>query len=525
MGARPQWIVRINSHVGLEAWREKVGCDQRSRFVGCYAFQPSTERESSYTLPHANWWLAPVLEEITLPQSDRQGRGQGVKWRATDPGLRRKLLRYIRGDRALTISAYRELSAAYPEFAQQARPVNNLWFVRVAQIQPAGEALTLDLEVDDNHTYVANGLVTHNSRRGANMGVLRVDHPDIEEFIECKAEEGKIANFNISVAITDEFMQAVKEDADFHLRNPRSHEVWRTVRARDLFDKIIKYAHHNGEPGALFIDAANRTNPVPHLYELEATNPCHRGTNLVHTDRGVVPIRELVGRDFCVVTPGGDVAQAVAYVTGEKPLFRVHLHNGATIDLTENHNLILANGAKKMVRDLRPGDRVQLAQHPIEPTRSRCEHGEDEGFLLGWQAGDGWLTDHTNSKGYGWQVGVVCDGQDVAVAESLAGQLQRQIASLSPMQERVPALKTSLERRVLELATANEELTDPVRGSLGAIGEEAGCPSDRVARQPSFPARLSARDFLGRWPALDPGRRAHGAPSIGADSGRRKAGA
>lgn len=112
------------------------------------------------------------------------------------------------------------------------------------------------------------------SRRGANMGVLRVDHPDIEEFIECKAKEGSIANFNISVAITDEFMQAVKDDTDFALRNPRDGKVARTVRARDLFDKIVRYAHHNGEPGALFIDAANRTNPVPHLYDLEATNPC-----------------------------------------------------------------------------------------------------------------------------------------------------------------------------------------------------------------------------------------------------------
>ncbi|MCX6048145.1 MAG: hypothetical protein NT075_23850 [Chloroflexi bacterium] len=111
------------------------------------------------------------------------------------------------------------------------------------------------------------------SRRGANMGVLRIDHPDIEEFITCKAEEGTVANFNISVAITDEFMRCVKEDDDFSLRNPRDGKVWKTVRARELFNKIVKYAHHNGEPGTLFIDAANRSNPVPHLYELEATNP------------------------------------------------------------------------------------------------------------------------------------------------------------------------------------------------------------------------------------------------------------
>ena len=112
------------------------------------------------------------------------------------------------------------------------------------------------------------------TRRGANMAVLRVDHPDIEQFITCKAEEGTVTNFNISVAITDEFMQAVKNDTDFDLRSPRDGKVWKTVRARELFDKIIHYAHRNGEPGALFIDAANRSNPVPHLYDLEATNPC-----------------------------------------------------------------------------------------------------------------------------------------------------------------------------------------------------------------------------------------------------------
>ncbi len=112
------------------------------------------------------------------------------------------------------------------------------------------------------------------TRRGANMAVLRVDHPDIEEFIMCKSEEGNISNFNISAGITDAFMEAVRADTDFDLLNPRTGTVMRTVRARDLFDKIATYAHRNGEPGMLFLDAANNTNPVPHLYDLEATNPC-----------------------------------------------------------------------------------------------------------------------------------------------------------------------------------------------------------------------------------------------------------
>jgi ribonucleoside-diphosphate reductase alpha chain len=112
------------------------------------------------------------------------------------------------------------------------------------------------------------------TRRGANMAVLRINHPDIREFITCKTDENHITNFNISVGVTDDFMRAVEDDGDFDLINPQDGEVWETVRAREIFDLVVKQAHHNGEPGVLFLDAANRGNPVPHLYELEATNPC-----------------------------------------------------------------------------------------------------------------------------------------------------------------------------------------------------------------------------------------------------------
>ncbi len=112
------------------------------------------------------------------------------------------------------------------------------------------------------------------ARRGANMAVLRVDHPDIREFITCKSKEGSITNFNISVAVTDEFMQAVEDDGEVDLVNPQDGAVWETVLARELFDEIIAGAHRNGEPGLLFLDAANRHNPCPHLGEYEASNPC-----------------------------------------------------------------------------------------------------------------------------------------------------------------------------------------------------------------------------------------------------------
>jgi len=112
------------------------------------------------------------------------------------------------------------------------------------------------------------------TRRGANMAVLRVDHPDIRQFITCKVDENQITNFNISVGVTDAFMRAVRDDTTYDLIAPHTGDVVETVSAREIFDLIVKHAHHNGEPGVLFLDAANRSNPVPHLYELEATNPC-----------------------------------------------------------------------------------------------------------------------------------------------------------------------------------------------------------------------------------------------------------
>lgn len=112
------------------------------------------------------------------------------------------------------------------------------------------------------------------TRRGANMAVLRVDHPDIREFITCKENENQITNFNISVGLSDAFMEAVENDTSYDLIAPHDGEVVESVPAREIFDLIVRYATNNGEPGVLFLDQANRHNPVPHLYELEATNPC-----------------------------------------------------------------------------------------------------------------------------------------------------------------------------------------------------------------------------------------------------------
>ncbi|NOZ04819.1 MAG: ribonucleoside reductase class II [Chloroflexi bacterium] len=238
------------------------------------------------------------------------------------------------------------------------------------------------------------------SRRGANMAVLRVDHPDILEFIRCKSSEGEISNFNISVGITDAFMEAVEQDADFALINPQDGTVWSTVRARKVFDEIVKFAHHNGEPGVLFLDAANRTNPVPHLYELEATNPCILGDTWVTTDEGPQQAKDLVGKPVRLLLNGAFYPSDGEgfFPTGERDILAIHTRRGFRIAVTPDHPLrtvvrltrhTLATDWRK-AGDLAVGEQVVLGDN-----RGAVWDGPggwDEGYLVGLLVGDGTIT-------------------------------------------------------------------------------------------------------------------------------------
>jgi ribonucleoside-diphosphate reductase alpha chain len=112
------------------------------------------------------------------------------------------------------------------------------------------------------------------TRRGANMGILRVDHPDIMDFIMCKDDNNALNNFNISVGVTEKFMKAVEKDEDYDLINPRTNQVVARLNARKVFKRLVKQAWKNGEPGIIFLDRINRDNPTPHVGEIESTNPC-----------------------------------------------------------------------------------------------------------------------------------------------------------------------------------------------------------------------------------------------------------
>lgn len=255
------------------------------------------------------------------------------------------------------------------------------------------------------------------TRRGANMAVLRVDHPDVEEFISSKTNENQITNFNISVGITDAFMRAVQEDGEWELRFPDIQEMkqrkfsgtleqaekegitirtYKKVKARDLFNMIVKQAHHNGEPGVLFLDAANRGNPVPHLYPLESTNPCVTGETLVATPSGwrrADTIRE--GDEICTVLGVGRVA--TVEVNENMPVYDLHLSDGTVIRVTASHQFHVRDSRTKLfaprrLDELQVGDwvRVYRAAMPDNEVPGRPANMTDReyGFLVGVLAGD-----------------------------------------------------------------------------------------------------------------------------------------
>ena len=265
---------RVAYHVALaeDTWGE-AGPDKRSGTARDFYQLLSSRRffPNSPTFTGAGTPLGQLAACFVLPISDDMGRGaSGIFQTLRDAAL----IQQTGGGNGFSFSRLRPKGSLVRSSAGEA--TGPIGFLRV---------------YDKAFGEIAQG----GTRRGANMGVLRVDHPDIEEFITCKTDENAITNFNISVGITDAFMRAVRDDELWDLRfvavNAPEYsgfngtleqaeaaglpvKIHRRVRARDIFDQIVKQAHHNGEPGMLFLDAANRSNPVPHLYQLEATNPC-----------------------------------------------------------------------------------------------------------------------------------------------------------------------------------------------------------------------------------------------------------
>ncbi len=235
-------------------------------------------------------------------------------------------------------------------------------------------------------------------RRGANMGILNADHPDVFDFIRAKTEEGKLQNFNISVGASEKFMWAVQNDDDWDLLNPRTREIVRTVRARDLFDLICEMAWKTGDPGMIFLDKMNKDNPLAHLGVITSTNPCVCGDTLVHTAEGPKRAKDLCGRKVQLLLNGRVMPSTEEgfFRTGVKPLLRLTTREGFSLRLTADHPVLRVTENTRYrhrtewtaAGSLKPGDGIMLNDHRKSPEWSGS--GDiDQGYLIGLLIGDG----------------------------------------------------------------------------------------------------------------------------------------
>lgn len=285
------------------------------------------------------------------------------------------------------------------------------------------------------------------TRRGANMGILRVDHPDILDFITSKDNNNKLTNFNISVGVTEKFMRAVENDDEYEIVNPRTKEVVDKYKAGEVFGKIVEHAWKNGDPGIIFLDRLNKDNPTPDMGQIESTNPCVSGQTLISTSDGFIRADELhkkvkAGENVKIIFDRRALEYKISeqfgyknleilssgnirsWERGKKETYRLTTYSGYSLEATADHKVLTENGYKRL-GELEKGDEVLIQPLGKFSLRKKifgngkvkrlnnltkrktlklpeCWSGE-LGEVLGWLIGDGWFREDRAGFTFGHQ--------------------------------------------------------------------------------------------------------------------------
>ena len=221
------------------------------------------------------------------------------------------------------------------------------------------------------------------TRRGANMGILHVTHPDIMEFITAKENGQRLSNFNISVAVTEDFMRRVERGEDYDLVNPRTGQVMRQLNAKAVFERMTELAWRTGDPGIVFLDRINRDNPNPQLGDIESTNPCVTADTWVQTTEGPRLVGELVGVPFTAVVNGEIYLSGEQgfFRTGRKAVLRLITREGYSLSLTADH-LVMTDKGWQGAASLEKDDVITVNGH-CNFSQWPGQYGEADGLLLG----------------------------------------------------------------------------------------------------------------------------------------------
>lgn len=251
---------------------------------------------------------------------------------------------------------------------------------------------------------LSEGIRQGGKRDGANMGLLSISHPEIESWITAKVDNNKFRNFNLSILITDDFMEAVYENKDWNLLF--KDKVYKTVKAQYLFDMICESAYKCGCPGVIFEDEVNRNNPLKDSMWISCTNPCVTSDTWIMTTDGPNQVKNLINEKFTAIINGcsknmlfeEEYNSKGFFKTGNKEVYSIETKEGFKVKLTEDH-LILTGYEKKSewkkVKDLKIGDSVLINNHNTNGNKNKWEgitYSEREGYLIGMLIGDGHIT-------------------------------------------------------------------------------------------------------------------------------------